>query len=139
MHMKFTRTGVILSLVFAILSSACATAGTGASSQSDPNQITEAELNSMQARSAYEAIEQLRPLWLQGRGVRSVRLATGVLVYQNRSRLGGLEALRDIPLDAITSIRYLDSAAAGQLPGAGSQHVEGAIVVYTRGYQSSTR
>ncbi len=92
-----------------------------------------------QARNVYEAIEQLRPLWLQGRGSRSVRLGTGILVYQNRSRLGGLEALRDIPLNAVASVRYLDSAAAGQLPGAGSQHVEGAIVVYTQGQQPSPR
>jgi hypothetical protein len=40
--------------------------------------------------------------------------------------------LWDVEADNIETIRWLDSAQAGQLPGLGSRHVEGAIVIETR-------
>jgi hypothetical protein len=81
---------------------------------------------------AYELIDRLRPRWLQIRSERSLNLPTVVAVYQNETRLGTADVLRGYPLTAITRIRYLDSAQAGLLPGAGSSHVQGAIVLSTR-------
>lgn len=98
--------------------------------------ITAAEIAEAQrtgVRDLYELIERLHPLWLQIRSERSLRLETVVLVYHNTNRLGGIDVLRGYPLTSITSVRYLDSAQAGLLPGAGSggTHVEGAIVIST--------
>lgn len=112
---------------------ACASAGGGAGG--NPNLITAEQLEASGAANLEEAIQQLRPRWLRTRGARSLdELETGILVYFNDSRLGNAdEVLRDIPLDGIRRIEYLDSAQAGRLPGAGAgQHVEGAIMVYTR-------
>ena len=114
--------------------SACAGARPGPSSR-NLNVITAAEIAQHRqagVRDLYELIERIRPRWLAIRSDRSLQLETIVLVYQNSSRLGGIEALRGYLLTPmITSIRYLDAAQAGLLPGAGSAHVEGAIVIMT--------
>jgi hypothetical protein len=65
-------------------------------------------------------------------------LPTTVLVYVNETRLGGLDALRGYPLLSVASLRYLDASQAGLLPGAGSAHVEGAIVIRTGGRRVDT-
>ena len=80
---------------------------------------------------AYELIQRARPRWLESRGARSLNLETRILVYQNQQMLGGLDVLRDLKLDNIVTIRRLDSARAGLLPGARDQHVEAAIVIET--------
>src|SRR5687768_12414988 len=121
------------SLVLAVVVAACASSG-GGSRGSDPNRISTAEIQEAQRtglNDAYELIQRTRPRWLQIRSERSLRLETTILVYQNDSRLGGVDALRGYPLLGISSIRYLDAAQAGLLPGAGSAHVESAIVIAT--------
>jgi hypothetical protein len=114
--------------------SACAGTRSGASSR-NLNVISAAELEQHRqagVRDLYELIDRIRPRWLAIRSDRSLQLETIVLVYQNNSRLGGIDALRGYLLTPmITSIRYLDAAQAGLLPGAGSAHVEGAIVIVT--------
>jgi hypothetical protein len=124
---------VRFALALVLLTSACAGAGRGADVR-DRNAISSAELEQMRqagVRDLYEAVNRLRPRWLDVRTNRSLQLETVVLVYVNDSRLGGVEALRDYPLTNVASLRYLDSAQAGLLPGAGSVHVEGAIVIST--------
>ena len=119
--------------VLVLFTSACASGGGGAGAR-DRNMISGAELEQMRqagVRDLFEAVTRLRPRWLDVRTSRSLQLETVVLVYVNDSRLGGIEALRDYPLTNIASLRYLDSAQAGLLPGAGSVHVEGAIVIST--------
>ncbi len=54
-----------------------------------------------------------------------------IAVYHHDTRLGNLDALRGYPLLSVTSIRYLDAAQAMLLPGAGSSHIQGAIVIST--------
>lgn len=101
----------------------------------NPNLITAGEIEqhrSAGVRDLYELIERARPRWLQIRTERSLQLPTVVLVYHNNSRVGGIETLRNYLLSTpIASVRYLDAAQAGLLPGAGSAHVEGAIVIST--------
>jgi hypothetical protein len=63
---------------------------------------------------------------------RSTRLETVILVYYDGTRLGGVETLRDLSTENFRSIRVLDSATAGQLPGLGSRHVERAIMISYR-------
>lgn len=125
----FRSTTVLLLLVAAV---GCATTNAGAS-RSDPDLITHAEIEASEARNVHELIQRLRPRWLMTRGSRSVTMTTSTLVFLNNARLGGLDMLPQISTGGVTSIRYLDAAqATAQLPGIGSQHVEGAIVISTR-------
>jgi hypothetical protein len=123
---------LLLAAAVAFFSAACATTG-DVEARGNPDLLTAQEIEASGARNALELIEHLRPRWLQQRFDRSVRLGTTVLVYQNHTRLGGREVLRDIPVQGIHSIRYLGSSEAGRLPGAGSGsvHVDGAIVITT--------
>jgi hypothetical protein len=98
----------------------------------DPAMILADEIGACDARNAYEVVERLRPRWLRGGRSHSTRLDTVILVYYDGIRLGGLEALRDLPVEHVRHIRVVGSAEAGMLPGLGSQHVERAIMVASR-------
>ena len=121
-------------LLVASLVAACAGQSRPGAARSNPNLISEAEIQQVQeagVRDLFELVSRQRPAWLQTRTERSLQLETTVLVYHNETRLGGLDALRGYPLLNVVSLRYLDAAQAGLLPGAGSAHVEGAIVIRT--------
>jgi hypothetical protein len=123
------RNLLLLALVAVAIAAGCAS--TSAAAGGDPNLLTQEQIAQSSTRNAYELIEHLRPRWLIRRAERSQRLPTGILVYQNRSLLGGLDVLRDIPTQGLYSIRYFDTTQAGRLPGAGSTVVDGAIVIST--------
>lgn len=97
----------------------------------DRNLLTKEEIESVNARNMYNVIERLRPRWLTARTpMRSFGEETGILVYQNQTRLGTIEGLKDIGPEMVQSARYLDSATAtATLPGIGRGHVAGAIVL----------
>jgi hypothetical protein len=119
-------------LVAALLAAGCSSAPRDGGPH-DPDMLLEDEILASGGRTAYEVIQRLRPLWLRQGPPRSTRLDTVILVYYEGTRLGGLEALRELNVDQIRSIRVLDSATAGQLPGLGSQHVERVIMIsYSR-------
>ncbi len=154
--MNRVRTGV-LALALAAAAGGCASAGgasgggaaggppagapadSGAAGQPartpaarrDLSLITLEEIQRSGAMSAYEAVERLRPLWLRSRRERSRGAPTSIVVYLNGTRMGGTDTLRRLEVLPITSIRYLDAAAATSLPGLGSLRVEGAIMVST--------
>jgi len=127
----------------------CSTATTSGSSsptKSDAELISIGEINSQNFRNAYEVVQRLRPTWLTKNGA-PTRLGmtvgggggvqtdpgSGVLVYLDNTRLGGVNALRDITVAGIGSIEYMDAAkATARLPGIGSSAVSGAIVVHSR-------
>ncbi|HEU5211068.1 MAG TPA: hypothetical protein VFU06_16850 [Longimicrobiales bacterium] len=83
--------------------------------------------------SLYEVVQRLRPRWLEARGgERSFGLSTEIVVYQNQSFLGGLGTLEQLSPDMAYQLRWLDGAtASATLPGLGSRHVAGAIVIST--------
>jgi hypothetical protein len=91
--------------------------------------ITAEELRGTHAKDAYEAIQFLRPGWLQRRGAYTVGDDGGIAVYLNSMRLPGVEALREIESGAVTHIRYFDSVAAHFRFGLSHNH--GAIQVVT--------
>jgi hypothetical protein len=122
---------VLLSLAFVSLT-ACITTGSGPAG-SLRGTITEAEIAESGMLNAYDVVRRLRPRWLEVRGGRSLTMGTSVLAYYDNSRFGDVEALRQISVSEIHSIEYLDGAqASAQLPGIGSEHVAGAIVVRSR-------
>jgi hypothetical protein len=119
--MKFPRTLLLGILMLVVALGGCASTGGSGDGIGDPNLISNTEIAASDARNAQELIEHLRPRWMQMRFNRSPGgLGTTILVYQNNTRLGGLDALRDIPVQGIHSIRYMGSAEAGRLPGAGA-------------------
>lgn len=85
------------------------------------------------AADAFELVQSLRPLWLNKRGPQTdVRLPAApkegdVVVYLDRARLGGRDALREIAAASLVSIEFLDAAKASYRFGRG--HPYGAIVL----------
>lgn len=124
--------GLVLGTVLAV--TACAGTGQRRGVSRNPNLITHAEIQEARrsgVRDLYELVDRERPRWLQTRSQRSLALETLVAVYLNETRLGGVDILRGYPLDNVNTLRYLDAAQAMLLPGIGSAHVEGAIVITT--------
>ena len=95
----------------------------------DRNVITLAEVQAARTDNAYELIRTLHPMWLRKRGSNSIRYDGDIVVYMNNTRVGGLEALRQIETSGITSIRYYDPGQATYRFGSGHDH--GAIQVST--------
>lgn len=131
-HQKSLR--VLLAVMAGGVAVACGTARPGRMTRTNPQLISPAELDAARQdgiRDLHELIDRTRPRWLQIRSPRSLALPTVIAVYHHEVRLGGVDALRGYPLLSVTSVRYLDAAQAMLLPGAGSAHVEGAIVIST--------
>lgn len=123
---------LVLTMVLATLVSGCATTGTGSGGSRSQDVITLEELSELRVSTLYEAIQRLRPRWLTVRSQQSLSTPTQVVVYQNQTQLGGFDALRNLGLDSVEWIQYLDGpTAAASLPGLGSRQVEGAIVIHT--------
>ena len=90
--------------------------------------ITSEELNGIDVQNAYQAVQRLRPNFLQTRGNVSITQgAQPVVVYVDETRMGGPSALQQIPIAEVKEIRYLNSSDATQRYGTG--HTSGAIVV----------
>lgn len=125
---------VMAALTLALVGAACAGTPAGGTSPRNRNLISLEEIEQARedgVRDLYELIDRIRPRWLLGRNARSLQLQTVIAVYHHEALLGGIDALRGYPLVSVTSIRWLDAAQAMLLPGAGSTHVEGAIVIST--------
>lgn len=112
--------------------SAGASAGTTASgARIRANLITRAEIEGSGTTNLYDAIQRLRPQWLRNASQTNYGGGgTELVVYQNTTLLGGIEALRQIAPGYAETVRYLDaSTATNTLPGLGSRRVAGAIVI----------
>jgi hypothetical protein len=96
----------------------------------DVNLLTRAQLEPFDTSSAYDAVEALRGTWLRTRGRTSLRVAGEVTVYLDGTRLGGINTLRSIPTEGVSSIRYYDGVEAGARFGL--DHGHGVIYVSTR-------
>jgi hypothetical protein len=123
---------VLLTVLVALIPGCVTTAGSPAGG-GDRDRITRAEIEASGLSNAHEIVERLRPRWLRPPPSRSLNMSTRIAVYTDNSRLGGLESLRSISVNSIAAMRYLDgSTASAQLPGIGSEHVAGAIVITLR-------
>jgi hypothetical protein len=99
----------------------------------DENLITREELATASVSNLFDAIRQLRPRWME-RGaptaMRGPQYQGGLVVYVDRVREGGTDALRNIPLGLVQSVRYLTaSQAQGEF---GLDNIQGAIQVVTQ-------
>lgn len=135
--MRAFRCGALgLILMVPFFAAGCASAGTGdGGSSRNPNLLTREEILGAEATTLHEVISRLRPRWLQVRGQRSFSMATEVVVLQNDTYVGDIEVLKQMTPELAFAIEYLEgSRAATSLPGLMSgRHIEGAIIVRTRG------
>jgi len=96
----------------------------------DSNVITAEELAAIPQGDVYSAVQQLRPTFLQTRGITSpgVGSAPEVLnVYVNGVRAGDVNALRQMQVIDVKEVRRLSASEATQRFGTG--HTMGAILV----------
>ena len=99
--------------------------------------ITQEEIRTAGAATAYDLIQSLRPRWLNKRGPQTLTDVTlanppsegDVIVYLAVARLGGLNALREIAASSLVSIEFLDAPKANYRFGRG--HPYGAIILNT--------
>jgi hypothetical protein len=124
------RTTLIRPAVFLLLS-ACA-ARTPAKTHVPPDRsvITQQEILEHKFETVYDAIQALRPIWLQTRGTNTLMAtSTQVQVYLDNNRLGGIETLSTINLSSIVYIRHYDGVEATARWGL--DHGQGVIYVST--------
>lgn len=110
----------------------CATGGgstAATSSSGSGNVITREDLEELQRLNLYQAVQRLRPQWLQTRGLDSFEQTNEVVVYVDNQQMGGPQELRRLNPVEVGEIRYLDSRQATTQFGRG--HPSGAILVFT--------
>ena len=133
-----TRSFALLLAAVAIVPIGCAskTGGAAATQQSSSRPrtsrdvITAEELATIDAQTALQAVQRLRPNFLQTRGGASMSVNSGpvnVVVYVDQTRMGGPNTLSQIPVTEVREIRYLNATDATQRYGTG--HGAGAIIV----------
>jgi hypothetical protein len=102
----------------------------GSSTARDPNLISLQEIQEATVSDLFLLIQRERPRWLRGRQIQTpMGRASGedVVVYIERSNIGGPDALRGMSLDGVQSIRFLSGRDAQQRYGL--NHRMGAIVI----------
>src|SRR2546430_1088385 len=96
----------------------------------DRNLLTQEDLREYRFATVFDAIEALRSHWLRERGPDSFSTPGHVQVYLDDSRLGGVEALRTLPLTNVLYIRHVNGVDAAARWGL--DHGQGVILVSTR-------
>ena len=108
--------------------------------------ITEEEVRASTHETVYQLVQALRPMWLRREGASghtnppdptleappapiNVADDPGVRVYVERGLVGDIWSLRQIAVKEVTSLEFLDTAAATYRLGPGNP--SGAIVVHT--------
>ena len=113
---------VPVAVLVAVACLACASSGSGLPGEAGGRDvISESEIASTDARNAYEAVESLRPLWLQSRGSASIRDPEPTLppVFVDGTEMGGIDYLRNIDITDVRVIRYMSSGEASNRHGMG--------------------
>jgi hypothetical protein len=137
--MKIRSFSLIAALVVAG-APGCASSPSGASAsqqsqqasarRGSPDRITQDELATIDVQNALQAVQRLRPSFLQNRGGASSSITQGpqdVVVYVDQTRMGGPNALAQIPISDVKEIQHLSGTDATQRYGTG--HGSGVIIV----------
>jgi len=117
-------------LLGAAVAACSARAPSGSLPAPDREILTQADLVEHGFANALEAIQALRPIWLQTRGPNTLLgTPTEVVVYLNDTKLGGVSTLDQVTTPAIVTIRHLNGREATARWGL--DHGAGAIVIST--------
>jgi hypothetical protein len=134
-----TRSFFLVAALVVVAVSGCASSpssGTAASQQSSSrtrgsrDRITADELATIDVQTALQAVQRLRPSFLQNRGGASSSITQGpqdVVVYVDQTKMGGPSTLAQIPITDVKEIQWLSGTDATQRYGTG--HGSGAIIV----------
>jgi hypothetical protein len=116
-------------LAAALLAAGCASGGaSSASTRSQHNVITAAELSRAGDVSLYDALEKLRPAMLRSHGGAGVMTGERTLqVYVGDQHLEGVDALRSILARTVKEVHFLEPQQANARFG--ENNAGGAIVV----------
>lgn len=111
---------------------ACASAGAGTGSSHSSDVITAEQIATTHESNAYDAINQIKPLWLKSRGQTSVNTGSSpyASVFVDGQYFGDLASLRQIIAPQIKEVRYLNGPNA--VTRYGMQYGSGVIEVSTR-------
>lgn len=112
----------------------------------DQEIISQEEVQAASASNVFELVQRLHPEWLRERGPQSFSESDRVqgdlkgtsvtpglptiIVYQDNARMGGVEALRVIPIADVGTVQFLNAAQATYRFGIG--HAHGVILITTR-------
>lgn len=122
----------MISTLFVVLMAGCVSAhgekGASPSAESGTlDVITRAEIHRGQWSDTYALVRNLRPRWVQSRGIDSFVEPGHVQVYIDGTRLGGVELLRTVPTAGIDRLEWVDPVtAAGRW---GMDHGHGVILI----------
>lgn len=79
------------------------------------NQLTYEEVRGAHVSDAWELVHNLRPAWLRTpRGATSFSAQIETAVFQDGVRLGGLDALHDVPITTVRTLRLYTASEARQ-------------------------
>jgi hypothetical protein len=125
--------GCTAAIVHPIDSSLDATLMIAAHGESSGNHVARAELLPLQEISIDEALRQIRPEWLRvNPASRPTPEPARASVYVDDLYVGELDALRLIPVSAVTDLRFLAPSVARDRLGPGCHCSAGVILVMTR-------
>jgi hypothetical protein len=121
-------TTAALALAVGLAAGCSMASGPTASSQRD--RLTAEDLEASNAVTVYDALAQIRPDWLNGRGAVSMTGSGGVNagdprvavpnVYLNGMRMGTVEYLRDVRVQDVEALRYWSAGEASARFGMGN-------------------
>ena len=118
---------------------ACASTGGGEGSRSD-GPLTRPDLAAVSASNAYDALEQLRPLWLRPLSTRGTQGQPVGIVIGGRAG-GTFDDLRSVDLADVERIEFMNRTTAMNRYGTthGSAYNGGAIIVSLRNQELHSR
>lgn len=122
-------------MVVALVLAACSAAPRAGGSGAEYNVLTAEEIATVNVMTLYDAVHRLRPRWLEVRAPRTFGggVSGGILVFVDRTRLGGTDELRQLSTTDYAWLEYLTgSEAAARLHGIHSGNIEGAIILHVR-------
>lgn len=129
------RYRMVMPLAMLLVAAACASTGGAQNGNDAPrtrhsrNVITLEEIqNATGLKTAYDAVQSLRPQFFQNRGATSFTHSSGVTVYVNGMPQGGPSALQRINIGQVKEIRYLSRNDATIKYGTG---ISGGVIEVT--------
>jgi len=109
---------------------ACASGGGGQQGRTNSSVLTREEMVEARVANLYDAVERLRPRWLQIRTQLSLTDPTEIVVFMGRNYVGGPEVLRQFSPNDVVRLRYMDgTTASATLTGMANRSVEAAIII----------
>jgi len=101
--------------------------------QAPSDRVSRDELGALSGVNIEDGLRRLRPEWMRpAPATRQAAEPAVASVYVNDAYAGGIEALRLIPIDAVTNARYLTPTAARSWFGMFCPCAGGVILVSTR-------